>query len=245
MFDGTHINLLIAFLAGVSTFFASCLLPLVPVYLAYLSGLSLNELKQKNRRWLIFKSSLFFVLGFIVIFLALGSTIYSFSKLISLSRAWMDKLGGFLFIFFGLHLLGVFKISFLNQEFRFNPNNWFKNNHLLHAFIVGLTFGFAWSPCIGPVLGVILFWVSRQSTAMLGLRLLLSFSFGLATPFLLLGLAFEKIFPLIQKNKNITKNLQFISGIIILASGVFMLVGRFQQVSLFLLKLIKISPLTP
>ena len=245
MFDGTHINLLVAFLAGFSTFFASCLLPLVPVYLAYLSGLSLTHPQASSHRWQIVKASLFFVFGFVTIFVFLGEALYLFSHLVSFSRTWLDRLGGILFILFGLNLLNIFKPKWLNQEFKLNPNHWFTHHRYFHAFLVGLTFGFAWTPCIGPVLGVILFWASRQATAWLGFKLLLVFGFGLGLPFILVGFAFEPLIPWLKKHANLSRYFQLISGLIILLAGFLLLFDQLQSISFFILNLIHLNSFTP
>ena len=245
MFDVTHLNLLVAFLAGLATFFASCLLPLVPVYLAYLSGVSLAHHHLRSYRWHIFRASLAFVLGFIFIFILFGELFYSFSHLVSLSRFWLNRLSGLVLIVFGLYLTNILKLTSSTPNLHLHLRRWFTQKNTLHAFLVGVSFGFAWSPCIGPVLGTILLWVARQQTAWLGFQLLLSFGLGLGLPFLFVGLAFEILFPLFKKTHRFTHYLQFISGVIILLAGFLLLLGQFQQISFFLLKFLPVDRFTP
>ena len=125
MFDVTHLNLLVAFLAGLTTFFASCFLPLVPVYLTYLSGVSLAHHHLRYYRWHIFRVSLAFVLGFIFIFVLFGELFYSFSHLVSLSRFWFNRLSGLVLIVFGLYLTNILKFTFPTPNLHLYLHRWF------------------------------------------------------------------------------------------------------------------------
>lgn len=235
LFDGSQVNLLVAYLAGFVTFFASCLLPLVPTYLAYLSGVSLHDQQAESKRWQIFKSAFFFVVGFSLTFIILGATLNRFALVFSPYRTMIEKVMGGFFILMGLMMLGVFKTQFFSQEKKLDLRGWFTNNRALHAIITGVAFGFGWTPCIGPVLAVILFWSSQQASLLQGIALLSAYSIGLGTPFLLVGLLFEKVMPLLKKYKKISFYINIVSGVVIILAGLLIVFDQFSTLSMFLL----------
>lgn len=198
VFDGSQINLFVAFIGGVITFFASCLLPLVPTYLAYLAGLGAkDDIEQPSSvfKRKIFVNGVFFTLGFILVFVLLGATVNTFGRQLNAYKGIIQQIGGIFFIFVGLFMLEIIKPLILLKELKLplpkNPTRWQKVNSLL----VGITFGFAWTPCIGPVLAVILFWASQAATLAQGVSLLFVYGLGLATPFLIIALGFESFAP--------------------------------------------------
>lgn len=233
-FDGTNITLAVAFIAGIVTFFASCLLPLVPVYLAYLSGVTLST-KKTEKKWVIFKTTIFFVVGFITVFVVLGATLTTFARAFAPYRVWFERAGGLLFILLGLYLSGLLKLAVLSKEVHVGFNKWFKKNRNIHALLTGMTFGFGWVPCIGPVLGVILFWASRQATYSMGILMLVVYGIGLGIPFIIVGLGFEKISPWLKKSAKFGHRLQIIAGLIIVLAGILLLTGNMQRYSLELI----------
>lgn len=239
--DGSHVNLLIAFIAGGITFFASCLLPLVPTYLAYLSGVALNDREAKNKKWQVFKIGLMFVIGFVLTFIILGLVASSFGRIINNYRQIIEKIAGVLFIALGLFMMGIFKSSFLSQEKRIDFHGKFQKHRSLHAILTGIAFGFGWTPCIGPVLAVILFWAAQTDSALKGTLLLSAYGLGLGTPFLVIALGFEKIIPWIKRNSRISQIMSIISGVFILITGLLLLTGHLHQLSFYLLELINIS----
>lgn len=234
-FDGTNINFFIAFVSGLVTFFASCLLPLVPIYLSYLSGVSLSVAANKKSRFTILKTSIFFVIGFIATFVILGATFMRFAQTINVYRIWVERLGGILFIMFGLYMTGLLRISSLSKQYQFKASDKFKQYRSIHAILTGVIFGFAWSPCIGPVLGVILFWASRQATQLQGLALLVVYGLGLGLPFILVGLGFEKLVPLLKRAGKLSKYIQVFLGIIVIFAGVLLIMGEIQNFSSYLI----------
>ncbi len=254
-FDGSQVNLLIAFTAGLTTFFASCLLPLVPTYLAYLSGVSLTSQTKptqkttdtttneptctttlsRTQRWIIFKTALAFVTGFVLAFTILGLSVNQLNGLLHPYKSLIEKAGGLLFIVMGLFMIGILKNNVLNKEFRFHAHNVFHKYKYVHAFIMGIAFGVGWTPCIGPVLAVILFWASQAETAWYGSLLLTTYGIGLGTPFLIIALGFEKIFPLLKKYRSVTRYVTYIAGIIIIIAGFLMILGQFKTASILLL----------
>ncbi len=262
LLSGQEVNFFIAFIAGFVTFFASCLLPLVPTYLAYLSGVALNSEDASKQRLQIVKVALFFVFGFITSFVLLSLVFNAVSDVFSSFREVVEIVGGFSFIILGLFMLGVFRARIFTRERKlnlatvllqlkklcnlFNPKAscWqdgintkeiFKKYKNFHAFLTGVMFGFAWTPCIGPVLAVILFWSSRVGTTVTGVLLLIAYGMGLGVPFLLVALVFEKIIPLLKKYSKISLYVSYLSGIVIILAGIFMIAGRFRETSITLI----------
>jgi len=241
MNSADSINPLIAYISGFITFFASCLLPLIPTYFAFLTGSVIDPQTENYERWRTLKMAAFFVLGFVVTFVILGATLNRFSAVLVPYRMILERLGGVLFILFGLVLLNV---KFLQREFRL-PVNIANPQHLSwQAILFGAFFALSWTPCIGPVLAVILLWAGRQDTFGQGLLLLTSFGIGLGTPFLLSAVFFEKLFPLFQKSRSISGVLRQASAWIVLISGLLMLFGFFQPVSMWLIGVFDLRFLT-
>lgn len=240
--DGSNITVLVAFVAGFITFFASCLVPLVPTYLAYISGVSLATMKKENHRLVVFRAALLFVLGFVTTFVVMGLTLQRFAVVFAAYRDSMSRLAGLLFVFMGLLLLGTFKkIRLVNGEVRFDIQKFFVGNTHLHAIFTGVAFGFAWSPCIGPVLAVILYWSASQATATKGFLMLLAYGLGLGVPFLLTAVGFDRIMKVVSLHPAWTKRVTQISAVIIVVAGVAMITGHINQLSLFLVSLFGIS----
>ena len=168
LLDDSTLNPLVAFTGGLITFFASCLLPLVPTYLAYLTGAALQTKGEPYQRWKVMRHALFFVLGFILTFIVLGATLRQLAAELLPYRQMLEKLGGLLFVIFGLFLLGVGKRSWLQREIKLTFGQWFEHWPYLNAFIFGVVFSLGWTPCIGPVLAVILLWSTQQANMLNG-----------------------------------------------------------------------------
>lgn len=240
-FDGSEVNLLIAFLGGTITFFASCLLPLVPTYLAYLSGIPLKEgVKNTKSRDRILVNSVAFSLGFICVFVLLGAGASSIGILFATQRVFLQRLGGAFFIILGVFMLGIIKPGILMKERKIklpkNLSKWRK----LNSFLVGMFFGFAWTPCVGPVLAVILFWASQTNTVLQGTTLLFVYGLGLGLPFVLIGLLFDRLLPVLSESQKFGAVLNKIAGLIILVTGILLLVGRLDILTTSLLNLLNI-----
>lgn len=229
LFDGTHINFLIAFFAGVVTFFASCLLPLVPTYLSYLTGIALKRNVHKSE---VFINSLLFTLGFIFIFILMGATANVLGAFFAQSRETVQKIGGAFFIFVALFMLGFLKPAFLYKELRIDMVKHHVRIKKLNSLLMGLTFGFAWTPCIGPVLGVVLFWASQSATFASGMLLLLFYGLGIGIPFVLFGLLFEKLSPKLSAANRFGKMLNIIASVLILITGILLLNGKLGFLSI-------------
>ncbi len=238
--DGNQINIFIALLAGTVTFFASCLLPLVPTYLAYLSGLTLqeDEASESDSQRRIFLNGLAFTIGFIAIFVLLGLIATTIGQFLSSIRPLIQRVGGVLFVTMGLLMLGVYTPNWLTAERKLEVtlfDRW-KHWQYLHSFLVGIVFGFAWTPCIGPVLGVILFWAAHAESAVRGMLLLLSYGIGLGIPFLIVAIGFQRIAPYLQKTKRIGHILNILAAIIIIIMGILLFFDKAQLVSMWLIR---------
>ncbi|MFZ1721285.1 MAG: cytochrome c biogenesis protein CcdA [Microgenomates group bacterium] len=237
VFDGSEVTILIAFLGGILTFFASCLVPLVPTYLAYLSGVQLKS--QANAKSKVFQAALFFVIGFITVFVLLGITLTQFASLVAPYRDAIGKSGGILFILMGLFMLGVFK-QYGQTEHKLHLENLFQNHTHIHALLTGAAFGFGWSPCIGPVLAVILFWAAAQETMAKGILLLVVYGIGLGLPFLLAAVGMEKILKKIAQRSEIARGLTIFSAILIIMVGVALVAGMLDDLSFWITSLTRI-----
>ncbi|MCD8527641.1 cytochrome c biogenesis protein CcdA [Candidatus Woesebacteria bacterium] len=243
LLDGSTVNIFIAFLGGFLTFFCLLLLPLVPTYLAFLSGHGLTHTNVEDR-WHLLKVAFAFVFGFVTTFVLIGFVLNRFALVLGPYRIWLTRVGGLLFLLMGLFILGVGKQSILQREFKVVVPSFLQNWKLFYAWLTGLAFGFGWTPCIGPVLAVILYWSTQQATALQGFFLLISYGLGLGVPFLLVAVAFDRIFPFFQKSQKIARALHLASGILIVITGVLMLANQFSGLSLLFLHLVNWPVLT-
>lgn len=220
-----------AFIAGVLTFLAPCTLPLVPGYLGFISGASLDDLKDPERakkaRWEIFLNGSFFMLGFSAVFIIMGTLVgFVAATFLAPYRLWLGRIGGIFVIIFGLFMLNVLKIPFLNQEKQFKAPAIFKQGKPTNSFILGSAFAFGWTPCVGPILGSILLLASTSTSALQGALMLTIFSAGLAVPFLLIAIGIGSASRRIQ---NISKYLNVVSvigGIFLIILGILLVSGN-------------------
>ena len=177
----TTFGLGLAFTAGLLSFLSPCVLPLIPSYLTFITGMSVDEVQRSRRTALT--HALLFILGFTLIFLALGATASALGRVLLAARDWVARAGGLLIIAFGLYLLGVFDSRTLDRERRVHFAD--KPVGYLGTVLVGIAFGAGWTPCIGPILGSILVYTSTQADLQRGLLLLFVYSLGLAIPFVI------------------------------------------------------------
>lgn len=243
LLDGSHIGFLTAFFAGVVTFFASCLVPLVPTYLAYLSGIALADASKGSRRWELTRTALFFVSGFITTFMVLGLTATRLYALIAPNRAYLEVIAGLFFVILGLFMLGVFKHRIFSQEHRFSVHGIFTKNRNVHAFLAGIAFSIGWTPCIGPVLAVILYSAARSATAFYGGLLLAAYGLGLGLPFVLVAMGFEQITPYLTKYRAASEWINRIAALFVLGTGILLVLGQGQSLSNVVLGFFKLHPL--
>ena len=220
-----------ALIAGILTFLAPCTLPLVPGYLGFISGASLEDIKDpekaKRARWKIFLNGLFFMLGFSAVFIIMGTLVgFIAASLLAPYRLWLGRIGGVFVIIFGLFMLNVLKIPFLMREKQLKAPALFKQGKPLNSFILGSAFSFGWTPCVGPILGSVLLLASTSGSALQGGLLLTVFSAGLAIPFLLIAIGIGSASRYIQ---NISKYLNIVSvigGVFLIALGILLVSGN-------------------
>lgn len=225
-----NISFLIAFFAGFLSFLSPCLLPLIPAYISYLTGISFTETPEemnKERRREIKRITLYhascFILGFSIIFIALGTGATILGNLLIQHRPLLRKIGGVLIIFFALVIMGIVKIPFLEREKRLSLKK--SGVSLFGSVLVGVTFAIAWTPCVGPVLGSILVYASNIQSIKKGITLLVAFSAGLGTPFILSALAINSFFSYIKKFEKYLKRISIVSGVILVIFGILLLKG--------------------
>ncbi|MCB9803035.1 cytochrome c biogenesis protein CcdA [Candidatus Nomurabacteria bacterium] len=221
-----------SFFAGLLTFLAPCTLPLVPSYLGFISGVSLTKenLEQKIIKKKILLNSLLYVLGFSLIFIILGSLFALGGGALIGYRLILSRIGGIFIIIFGLFMLHFLKIpgfGFLNKTKKINLFNKLQPGKPLSSFIFGASFAFGWTPCIGPILGSVLFLASTTATLGSGIILLSIFSLGLALPFLLIALSIESALKYLPKINKILPYISTIGGIFLVIIGVLMLTDSF------------------
>ena len=227
----SEVSIASSFLAGIVSFLSPCVLPLVPGYLSYISGVSLSELKgdaagedsaeeHKKISMRVGMTSIFFVLGFSVVFIALGATASTVGQVLLQHQALISRLSGVVIIVFGLHLLGVFKINQLYRDTRFETKKVAPGP--LGAFVVGLAFAFGWTPCIGPILAGILAMAAVQETMGRGIILLACYSAGLGIPFLIVGFGMRYAVHTLDRIKRHMRVVEITSGALLIFIGVLM-----------------------
>jgi cytochrome c-type biogenesis protein len=228
-----EISLPLAFLAGVVSFLSPCVLPLVPSYVSFISGMSFEELTSvqnaKKIRLTTLANSVLFVLGFSVIFIALGASTSFFGNILFRYQDWMRIIGGVIVIIFGLFIAGLLDFNFLMKEKKFMMQG--KPSGFAGSFLVGMTFGAGWTPCIGPILGSILIAATYQASAVEGMRLLSFYSAGLAVPFLLSALLFNSFLSYSKRIFKYMKIIKFIGGLILVAFGFLLISDNLGTVS--------------
>lgn len=224
------VGILIAFTAGVLSFLSPCVLPLIPSYVSFITGLSLDEMGE--RRWLAFSHAMMFVLGFTLIFIALGATATAVGRALNYHQVWLERIGGALIIFFGLYMLGAFRIGVLSRERRVQIQD--KPVGYVGSVLVGAAFGAGWTPCIGPILGSVLLYTSATATLGEGVVLLLAYSLGLAVPFILAALAVEKFIDWFRRYKHLVPLVERIAGGMLLVVGILLISGYFSLLASYL-----------
>lgn len=219
---------LAAFLAGLLSFLSPCVLPVVPSYLSFVTGMSgAGELQQ--RRHLAMLHAALFVTGFTLIFLALGATATAFGRVLNTYQHWLERGGGLLIILFGLYTAGVFRSGLLSREFRFQLSD--KPLGYLGSVLTGIAFGAGWTPCIGPILGSILLYTSSRADFAQGIVLLLAYSLGLAIPFLAAAGALERFLLFSKRFQRWMPWVERAAGVLLIAVGVMMVLGMFTKLS--------------
>lgn len=213
----------IAFTAGLLSFLSPCVLPLIPSYVTFITGLSLDDVQRSRRAAMI--HALLFILGFTLIFVALGATATLLGRLLLVYRDWITRIGGALVIVFGLYLLGVFNVGIFSRERRVHLAD--KPIGYLGTVLVGIAFGAGWTPCIGPILGSILAYSTSQADVRQGIGLLTAYSMGLAVPFLLAAVAVERFLAVFGRLKRHMGLVNRLAGLLLITVGILMMTNYF------------------
>lgn len=214
-----------SFFAGLLTFLAPCTLPLVPGYLAFISGARTEEEREKNKSK-IFWNGVAFIIGFSLVFIALGTIAGLIGIAFAPYQVWISRIAGVSIILFGLFMIGILKIPLLNQEQRLKAPKIFKQGNLFGSFLFGSAFSLGWTPCVGPILGSILLLASTGSTALEGALLLATFSLGLAVPFLVIAFSVSKGEVYLNKISKYLNVVSIIGGIFLIVLGTLVLTGN-------------------
>ena len=219
------ISIIVAFSAGLLSFLSPCVLPLVPVYLASLVGPEIFEARSTGIRLPVFLHSLSFVFGFSLIFVTMGAIAGLTGFVINPSLALLNKISGSLLIAFGLFILVALKVPWLNYEKRLNLSLGSTTGYL-RSFLIGATFSLAWTACVGPILGGILAIALNSATAWHGAYLLAFYSLGLGLPFLIIGVAFDSMVPLLKRIQRYSQIIHIISGLLLIVIGILILTNK-------------------
>ena len=226
------IELTIAFGAGLISFLSPCVLPLIPGYISYISGSSLNELVEKKNINLI--PIVLFTVGFSIVFIIFGAASTFLGKVLLQNSYELRIVAGLVIVILSLHIIGIINIRFFNYEKRIQTN---VSKNFFSPILIGMAFAFGWTPCIGPILGSILVLASTEESINQGIFLLISYSLGLALPFVLSGYLIQKF---LIFSKNFKKNISLVSkigGIILLITGILILTNQLQALGFYLLNI--------
>ncbi len=229
------VNLFTALAAGIVSFLSPCVLPLIPGYISFISGISLQELQAGGtattlRR--VFLSSLWFVLGFSAVFIALGASATALGSLLLQRISALRVVAGAVIVLFGLHLIGVLRLPFLQYEKKLEVKK--RPLTTVGAFLVGAAFAFGWTPCIGPILAAILTLASTQQTIAQGMTLLAVYSLGLGVPFLLTSVGVQAFFRFFSGFRRYLRWIEVASGILLLAVGILVMTNRLTWLTRYL-----------
>jgi cytochrome c-type biogenesis protein len=237
--DPFNVTYLGSFGAGVLSFVSPCVLPLIPAYLCFLGGASLDELtaeggvdKQVQRR--VFISALAFVLGFSTVFVVLGATATAVSALVADNLSILSKIAGVVIVIFGLHYMGLFKIGFLNFEKRVHVQN--KPTSLIGAYIIGLAFAFGWTPCVGPILATILMVAASSDEVLYGTSLLAVYAAGIGLPFMLAAFAVKPFMSFLGRFRKHMRKVEISIGTLLVLTGIAIFTGSLYEVSNWILE---------
>ncbi len=225
---------ILAFFAGLFSFLSPCVLPLVPGYVSMISGAGIEELKspQGQLRRRVMMNSIGFILGFSVVFITLGAVSTGIGQVAAQFKHTLSIVAGVVVIVFGIHLTGIFQIKWLLQDARLH--NVKGNSTLIGAFVIGFAFAFGWTPCLGPILSLILGFASQEDTLVKGILLLAVYSLGLAVPFLATSLLMERFLKFYSRFRSYMHALEVFSGGVMIALGLLLVTGRFTLISSWL-----------
>jgi cytochrome c-type biogenesis protein len=226
-------------LAGLVSFLSPCVLPLVPPYLVFLSGTSMEQMSDEkglpNDVWLrVIAASVFFVLGFTTVFVILGAGASAFGQLIGQYKTELAMAAGGVIILFGLHFLGVLKIPLLYTEARYHAQT--SGASLIGAYVIGLAFAFGWTPCVGPILATVLAVATREESLAAGVKLLLAYSLGLGIPFILAAVAIRPFLGFMQKFRRHLASMEKAMGAMLVITGLLFVTGSMNSLGNWMLE---------
>jgi len=231
-----EISGIIAFSAGLLSFASPCVLPLVPSYITYITGVSFKKLTDAETgsklRWATISHSLCFIVGFSFIFVLMGASATYLGQVLVQYQYWIMKGGGVLIILLGIHFTGIIKLPFLQMEKRFEMKK--KPLGYAGSFVVGVVFAAGWTPCIGPILSTILIYASTSKNVATGVLLLTYYSVGLGIPFFLSSLAFNSFLSAFDKMKRYLRVINIVSGLFLIGIGILFLTDTFKEINSYL-----------
>lgn len=226
--------LLVAMTAGLLSFLSPCVLPIVPPYLAYMSGISVSDMEGSDdaapKRAL--GSAAFFVLGLSTVFIFLGFTASAFGRFFLTNQDWFVSIAGVVIMIFGAHFVGVYRIGFMDREMRIDAGD--RGGSAFGAYVLGLAFAFGWTPCIGPILGAILSIAASEADVVRGTTMLAFYALGLGIPFLLVAAYFPRLKGLMMWMKRHMERIERVMGLLLWTVGLLMLTGKFTDFSWWL-----------
>lgn len=226
-----NVSILTAFVFGIISFISPCVLPIVPGYLSFISGYSFDEMVTSSRKALFKKvtvNSILFVVGFSIVFIALGASATALGKFLLAKLDLFSKIAGVIIIIFGLHMIGVFRINFLNYEKKFHTD---KRIGPAGSLVAGLAFAFGWTPCIGPVLAAILTIAAQQDTIGKGIFLLSVYSLGLGIPFLVTSLSINAFLAFFKRFGKYLRWVEITGGVLLIAVGALIMTNNLTVLS--------------
>ena len=224
--DIFNVTIGLAFVAGLASFLSPCVLSLVPAYIGYLGGKATGGENNARNRWITFSHGLAFVIGFTLVFIIFNIVASALGGLLFDIRNWLTKIGGVIVIIFGLHMIGIFRIPFLEYDGRIHsPVN--QNLGYLSSILMGIVFSAGWSPCVGPVLGSILTLSANGGNVLVGTQLGLDYSAGLALPFLIAALGIGWVTTILRKYGKAMRYAEIAMGILLIFIGVLLITGQF------------------
>jgi len=227
------VSFTLAFLAGLISFISPCVLPLIPAYISYVVGTTFNEIKTKSKL-LVLKNSLLFVFGFSLVFIILGAGATALGTALINNLNIFTKVMGIFIIIFGFVMAEIIRIPFLERNINFLNNN--IKTGFLSPLLLGLAFGFGWTPCIGPILGSILAFAALEDTVEKGILLLTTYSLGLGIPFIVSALMVNKFLKISKILQKYILRIKKISGYVLMFTGVLIITGKLQWIGFYLLK---------
>ena len=229
----SEVSIIISFVAGILTFLSPCILPLFPSYITYITGKSFEDIKtlesSSNIRRITAVHSLFFILGFSIIFVLLGITISYLGSFFGIRRIWLERIGGIFIILFGLHILGLFKIGLLNQEKKLIYHK--KKIGYFSSLLVGMAFAVGWTPCVGPILSSILIYASTLESLPRAIVLLSFYSLGLGVPFFIASLAINQFLFIFKRFKVVMKFIPVVTGVFLILIGALLFSEQFSRLA--------------